>query len=91
MDKTTKIKDTKMKFPLKKYTDIKIFLKDFKIFTTSPQFTPMKPPKIQPKRDLTSGSDRMIKKLVMATVMEEMATPARMRVARWRPSVFLAM
>ena len=30
MDKTTKIKDTKMKFPLKKYTDIKIFLKDYK-------------------------------------------------------------
>ena len=32
MDKTTKIKDTKMKFPLKKYTDIKIFLKDYKSF-----------------------------------------------------------
>ena len=35
MDKTTKIKNTKMKFPLKKYTNIKIFLKDYKSFLNS--------------------------------------------------------
>ena len=35
MDKTVKIKNTKMKFPSKKYNNIKIFLKDYTSFLNS--------------------------------------------------------